>query len=309
MLPLFMNLGVISRVNFAHVFFFKNSALILLCFFLLSCDKTKEPADKPLSFVIVQEAIFKNNLISPSTTELSSKKNDWVIADNAGWVVEKLIKNGEFIKAGQTILRLDPRDIRLSDSAARTQFEAAKASLKARKLDFERFNELKTKKFISQAEWERRRAQLAVHEADFERLADKLGVVSIRSFEDGIIQSMNLYIGDFVKTGDKVARIITKKKRNFRKPRPLENEKSIFSNGVKIPTTSLIDGEYVFLVIPRKNDEGKRIGKGFIKKAEVETSYVDESIVILNAGLENGDIFVVTGGNLLTEGQEVRFSY
>ena len=181
--------------------------------------------------------------------------------------------------------------------------------MKASKLDFERFDELKTKKFISQAEWERRRAQLAVHEADFERLADKLGVVSIRSFEDGIIQNMNFYIGDFLNTGDKVARIITKKKRNFGKPRSFEQVKSIFPNGVKIPTSSLIDGEYVFLVIPKKNDERKRTGRGFIKKAEVETSYIDESVVILNGGLNDGDIFVVTGGNLLTEGQEVRFSY
>jgi hypothetical protein len=36
---------------------------------------------------------------------------------------------------------------------------------------------------------------------------------------------------------------------------------------------------------------------------------MDEKIAILKNGLNEGDIFIVTGGSLLTDGQEVRFSY
>ena len=57
------------------------------------------------------------------------------------------------------------------------------------------------------------------------------------------------------------------------------------------------------------NEEKKRIGRGTIKKIEVKTNYIDERIAILTNGLNEGDIFIVTGGSLLTEGQEVRFSY
>ena len=191
--------------------YLKYSAKVFLSFFILSCTQSKEDFVKPLSLVIVQAAKEKKNLVMSSEIQIPILNNDWVVADNAGWVVEKLKRNGESVKAGQTILRLDPRDIRLSDSAARTQFEAAKARLKAHKLDFERFNELNEKKFISQAEWERRKAQLAVQNADFERLADKLGVVSIRSSVDGVIQNMDSLVGDFIKTGEEVAKIVTNK--------------------------------------------------------------------------------------------------
>ena len=285
------------------------SATVFLSFLILSCTQSNEDFVKPLTLVIVQEAKEKKNLGNSSGIQKPILNNDWVIADNAGWVVERLKKNGESVKAGQTILRLDPRDIRLSDSAARTQFEAAKARLKAQQLDFERFNELNEKKFISQAEWERRKAQLAVQSADFERLADNLGVVSIRSSVDGVIQNVDSVVGDFVKTGEKVAKIVIKGKRNSRNNWTNKKNKNAFSEGIKIPLTSLIDGEYVFLVLPFKNEEKKRIGRGTIKKIEVKTNYIDERIAILTNGLNEGDIFIVTGGSLLTEGQEVRFSY
>ena len=276
---------------------------------IISCSQEKYEKENPDAFVIIKKATFW----SESTTSESINSNissDWVLTDNAGWVVEKLVGNGDSIKAGQTILRLDPRDLRLSDSAARYQYEAAKASLKAHRADFFRFSELKNKKFISDAEWERRKAQLAVYEAEFEELADKLGVVSVRSFGDGTVNSFYVKEGELLKAGEKVARILLEKKNTTRAiNRKVNNKKGKNLHGIKIPISALINGQIVFKIINDSKNKNNRSGTGVVHEVKVITGKIDESSVLVIDGLNEGDLYVVSGAHLLVRGQKVRFAY
>ena len=70
------------------------SATVFLSFLILSCTQSNEDFVKPLTLVIVQEAKEKKNLGNSSGIQKPILNNDWVIADNAGWVVERLKKNG-----------------------------------------------------------------------------------------------------------------------------------------------------------------------------------------------------------------------
>ncbi|OUW00948.1 MAG: hypothetical protein CBD16_06070 [Betaproteobacteria bacterium TMED156] len=213
------------------------------------------------------------------------------------------------IKAGQTIVRLDPRDMRLSDSAARYQFEASKANLSAKRADFKRFDELRTKNFISDAEWEKRKAELALYEAEFESLSDKLGVISIRAYVTGKVKNLSFQKGDFVSTGEKVVRLIPLKKLNLKKNLTKENKLLESISGVKIPLSALINGSSVFLLSIKNYDSSKTAGEGVVTKKVVKTSHVDESFAFIVDGIKVDDIYVLSGGHLLTDGQDVRFSY
>ena len=275
----------------------------------MSCSQEKFERENLDAFVIIKKATYLNESSISNSKYLNTSSN-WVLTDNAGWVVERLVDNGDSIKAGQTILRLDPRDLRLSDSAARYQYEAAKASLKAHRADFLRFSELKNKKFISDAEWERRKAQLAVYEAEFEELADKLGVVSVRSFGNGTINSLSVSEGELLKAGEKVAKILLEKKNIssvINKQVGIKKVENI--QVIKIPITALIDGQIVFKIINDSENKQFRSGTGVVHEVKVKTGKIDESSVLVTDGLKEGDLYVVSGAHLLTKGQKVRFSY
>lgn len=275
----------------------------------MSCSQEKFERENLDAFVIIKKATYLNESSISDSKYLNTSSN-WVLTDNAGWVVERLVDNGDSIKAGQTILRLDPRDLRLSDSAARYQYEAAKASLKAHRADFLRFSELKNKKFISDAEWERRKAQLAVYEAEFEELADKLGVVSVRSFGNGTINSLSVNEGELLKAGEKVAKILLEKKNIssvINKQVGIKKVENI--QVIKIPITALIDGQIVFKIINDSENKQFRSGTGVVHEVKVKTGKIDESSVLVTDGLKEGDLYVVSGAHLLTKGQKVRFSY
>ena len=290
-------------------FFFMKLSLFLLLASIISCSQEKYEEKSLDTFVIIKEATYRSESLIPESINLN-KNPDWILTDNAGWVVEKLVDNGDVIKAGQTILRLDPRDLRLSDSAARYQYEAAKASLKAQVADFIRFSELKNKKFISDAEWEKRKAQLAVYEAEFEELADSLGVVSVRSFTNGKIKNLYVKEGELLKAGEKVAQIILDKKiisKTKNHKFSIKTAKKL--SAIKIPISALVDGQIVFKIINNSGNKLERSGTGVVREVKVSTGKIDESSVLVTDGLKEGDLYVVSGAHLLIGGQKVRFAY
>ena len=288
---------------------FKLTVIFFFFVNLISCSKESSKIENLDVFVIVKKATTDSELFRRSKPINVSTASNWVLTDNAGWVVEKLVENGDIIKAGETILRLDPRDLRLSDSSARFQYEAAKASLKAHRADFLRFSELKTKKFISDAEWERRKAQLSMYEAEFEELADKLGVISVRSFGDGKVTNLFVKEGQLLKAGEKVARILLSKTIISRDYENRSIQKDDLKSSIKIPISALIDGQLVFKVSVDSGNKQIRSGTGFVHEVRVSTGEINESSVVITDGLKKGDMYVVSGGHLLTEGQKVRFAY
>ena len=282
--------------------FFMKLSLFLLLASIISCSQEKYEEKSLDTFVIIKEATYRSESLIPESINLN-KNSDWILT-------EKLVDNGDVIKAGQTILRLDPRDLRLSDSAARYQYEAAKASLKAQVADFIRFSELKNKKFISDAEWEKRKAQLAVYEAEFEELADSLGVVSVRSFANGKIKNLYVKEGELLKAGEKVAQIILDKKiisKTKNHKFSIKTAKKL--RAIKIPISALVDGQIVFKIINNSGNKLERSGTGVVREVKVSTGKIDESSVLVTDGLKEGDLYVVSGAHLLIGGQKVRFAY
>lgn len=121
-----------------------------------------------------------------------------------GKLVQRLVEPGQQVKAGQLLARLDPKDLRLGQDAARAALAAAQSSHALAAADFKRFKELFDQGFIGAAEYERReaamkstqaqldqaRAQAAVqgNQADYSSLrADVAGVVTAVDAEPGMV--------------------------------------------------------------------------------------------------------------------------
>ena len=114
----------------------------------------------------------------------------------AGTVIEVAVDDNEFVKKGQVLVRLDPRDFQVQVDKARADYLRAKA-------DFDRANSLHQSfngdVAISKQEFDQLQAALGVTKAALDDAIDQLSYATITAPEDG-------YIGDkTVETGNRLA--------------------------------------------------------------------------------------------------------
>ena len=141
-----------------------------------------------------------------------------------GRVQTRTVEVGTQVKAGQVIATLDPQDYALAASAAQAQLAAADAEAKLAQQDLQRFTELRTQNFISQAELDRRRAttdaalararQLRAeasrqgNQQTYTRLTvPHAGVITAITFEAGQVVSAGQSVAQLAQTGEREVRI------------------------------------------------------------------------------------------------------
>lgn len=132
----------------------------------------------------------------------------------AGRVQARKVEVGTAVAAGQVIATLDPQDYALAAGAARAQLSAAEAEAKLARQDLQRYEELRAKNFISQAELDRRRtasdAALArVHElrAEAARQGNQQTYTRLTAPHAGVVTAISFETGQVVAAGQPVARL------------------------------------------------------------------------------------------------------
>jgi multidrug efflux pump subunit AcrA (membrane-fusion protein) len=230
---------------------------------------------------------------TPSSNRSTARQ---AVAEVSGQILEVLVKPAQNVVSGQPLVRIDPRDIRLADSAAKVQVQAARAELASAEADFLRYTELKKQQFISPAEWERRRAALEVTRARFEATLDQLGVSSIRALETATVTTVLKKPGDRVSAGDILVRLAPDDPRAG-----AEIQRSVANKlpGIVIPITAVIDGQAVMKIVPTNSGytvQRQAVRLGIVRDREAQVA----------EGLAAGDQIVAIGAHLLTTGQTVR---
>jgi membrane fusion protein (multidrug efflux system) len=114
----------------------------------------------------------------------------------AGTVVEVAVDDNEFVKKGQILVQLDPRDFQVQVDKAQADYTRAKA-------DFDRATVVRNSQdgyiAISKQEYDQMQANLGVAKAALDDALDQLRYCTITAPEDG-------YVGDkIVQTGNRVA--------------------------------------------------------------------------------------------------------
>lgn len=98
-----------------------------------------------------------------------------------GQVVERSAQLGQQVRAGQTLARLDPQDLKLGQEAARAALASAQAQLDVAESEFKRFVALRDQGFISGADLERREAGVKSARAAVEQARAQLNVQANQS--------------------------------------------------------------------------------------------------------------------------------
>ena len=132
----------------------------------------------------------------------------------AGKIETRLVNVGERVRKGQALMRLDPQDLVLNESASRATVTAQEAQFAVEKADFERFSKLADTGFISRAEFDRQKTRFEAAQAQLESVraqarvsGNQTGYAELRADADGTITSLDGEAGQVVAAGQTVVRL------------------------------------------------------------------------------------------------------
>ncbi len=141
----------------------------------------------------------------------------------AGRVQTRLVEVGSLVKAGQVIATLDPQDYALAVNAAQAQLAAAESEARLAQQDLQRFSELRTQNFISQAELDRRQnnteaalARVRQLRAEVTRLHNQQSYTQLTTPQAGVMTAIDFEAGQVVAAGQPVAQMARSGEREVR---------------------------------------------------------------------------------------------
>lgn len=131
-----------------------------------------------------------------------------------GKIIEKLVDQGEHVKKGQTLMRLDPADLALASKAAQQAVDAARAEQERALPDAERQRKLLAAHAASTQDYDRALAaakasiaRLKAAEAEARRAANALDYAVLQADADGVIMEVPADAGQVVAAGQVVVRL------------------------------------------------------------------------------------------------------
>ena len=123
-----------------------------------------------------------------------------VIAKVEGEVREILVEEGDEVKAGNVLARLDGDRLRLELNESRARLDQMKS-------DFERNQDLREKGLLSEGEFEKLRYDLEALEASFNLASLELDYTQIRAPIDGVVSERYIKLGNTIGVGEPAFRV------------------------------------------------------------------------------------------------------
>jgi RND family efflux transporter MFP subunit len=131
-----------------------------------------------------------------------------------GKIIEKLVGDGDHVKRGQALMRLDPTDLQLAATAAREVVASARAQNKRALADELRLRKLVAINAVSVQEYDQAKssadattAQLNAAVADSAQLENQVGYAVLKAEADGVIMATPADVGQVVGAGTVVIRL------------------------------------------------------------------------------------------------------
>ncbi|MDX1569532.1 MAG: efflux RND transporter periplasmic adaptor subunit [Xanthomonadales bacterium] len=134
------------------------------------------------------------------TTSLEAEQEAEIVAKTGGVLLELLVDEGDHVKAGQIVARLDREQERL-------ELRQAKAVLDKLENEFARMEELYNKKLISRDEYDRVRFDLESQRAAIELSELQLSYTDVRSPISGVISERMVKVGNLIQLHQPMFRV------------------------------------------------------------------------------------------------------
>ncbi|WP_066217843.1 efflux RND transporter periplasmic adaptor subunit [Formosa haliotis] len=240
-------------------------SLFLIAITLISCGKEAEKQSAPQQAPAFPVTVIQNKTVTayqnfPAT--ISGIVSSQVRAKVSGYIQEVLIDEGEPVKKGQVLFKLETQS--LSQDAG-----AAKARVNVAQVEVEKLIPLVEKGIISPVQLQTAKANLAQAEASYSAINANIGYATIKSPVDGYVGAINFREGALISPSD---------------PTPL----TIVSDISKVYAFfSLNETQYLDFL---ENTEGKNL-------EEKLTHYPDVNLILANKSVysEKGKIQTSSG--------------
>ena len=188
--------------------------LLPVTFLLAAC---REPVATVPSVRAVRTEVLALSDVTPATTlagEVRPRYESALAFRVGGKIAERAVDVGDTVHKGDLLLKLDERDLALTQAASAANVAAQAAQCRVQKADLERFRQLAAKGFLSKAELDRQatRYDAAVAELDALRAAARVsrnqtGYAALRADVDGSITAIDAEAGQVVAAGQTVVRL------------------------------------------------------------------------------------------------------
>src|SRR5712691_10282862 len=173
----------------------------------LGCARTA-PAPPPETEVLVTPVIQRDvPILSEWIGSLDDSVNAAIRPKVEGYLLRQVYKEGQYVKAGDLMFEVDPRQVRAALEQASGALAQAEAQLAKAARDVERFTRLAAERAVSQQELDdalsaQRNAKAAVDSARavVDQASLNLGWTKVTSPIDGIVGIAKAQVGDLVNT-------------------------------------------------------------------------------------------------------------
>lgn len=189
-------------------------ALMCAAVLLGACEREAPKAEvvRPVRTVMVEAQ--HANLVAEFSGDVRPRYESRLGFRVGGKILKRLVDVGAQITKGQELARLDPQDLKLAEAASAAKVAAAESEYKLAKSDLARYEDLRGKNFISQAELDRRRsthdaalASLESARAEAHIQDNQSDYASLRADADGVITAIEAEAGQVVSAGQTVLRL------------------------------------------------------------------------------------------------------
>ena len=183
------------------------SVTLLLVLFLLGCggEKKEEPKERVFEVRTMKVSFTEIPLSYTTTGFLEAVHRVEVRPEVSGRVVEVLAEEGDLVKEGDPLLRIDESVYRKAYEEALWRLREAEKDLENAKAVYERRKKLFEKELISEEEFEEIRTRLETLKARVKRLRAslerrrlELERTLVRSPVEGVVVSRWVDVGDYV---------------------------------------------------------------------------------------------------------------
>ena len=132
----------------------------------------------------------------------------------AGKIVSRKVDVGALVRKGQVLMQLDPQDLQLSQAQALAALRSAETSRDLAKAELKRYQELRSKNFVSQAVLDEKestfksaQANVDASQAAYRGQSNQAGYAALVSDVDGVVTLVSAEVGQVVQPGTEVVRV------------------------------------------------------------------------------------------------------
>lgn len=159
----------------------------------------------PKEVVVDNPHLMDINVSAEATGRVEAKYSVDVVARVPGFLMEKHFKEGDFVKKGQLIFQIDPREYQIQVNNSLAQVNQYSALLTNAQKELDRANALIKEDLISRSDVDQslavrnqNKALLDAAKQEYELAKVNLGYTSIKSPIDGRIGKVNITEGNYV---------------------------------------------------------------------------------------------------------------